>query len=68
MVQKLGKEGKARFETVHYVGPQDLRYMIFVLAASKAGRKVRTLHSTLLLENAITLSNGEADEIIMKSC
>lgn len=68
MVQKLGKEGKARFETVHYVGPQDLRYMIFVLAASKAGRKVRTLLPSLLLGSTIALCKGETDGIGVRSC
>lgn len=35
----LGKPGKG-FPTVAYLGPSDLRYLIFVVAAVKAGYKV----------------------------
>ena len=36
---KLGKG--AAFQTLAYLGPSDLRYMIFAMAAVKAGYKVR---------------------------
>lgn len=35
------------YPTVAYIGPNDPRYLIFVLAALKAGYKVTSTHSTL---------------------
>jgi acyl-CoA synthetase (AMP-forming)/AMP-acid ligase II len=35
------------FETLAYIGPSDLRYLIMVLAASKVGYKVGTFHPQL---------------------
>lgn len=46
IVRALGKcSAKGGFETLHYVGPQDLRYVILMLAAVKTGYKVSLLSS-----------------------
>jgi len=49
--QTLGGPGK-NFETLAYIGINDPRYNIMVLAAVKAGYKVRNLRSTKTLTKA----------------
>ena len=49
IVRALGKcSAKGSFETLHYIGPQDLRYVILILAAVKTGYKVSLLSSFAL--------------------
>lgn len=38
------------FETMAYIGPNDIRYFIFVLAASYVGYKVRTQLYTIIVQ------------------
>jgi acyl-CoA synthetase (AMP-forming)/AMP-acid ligase II len=44
------------FETVSYLGPQDIRYCIVLLAAAKTGRKVRPVPSCQKMASLLRLA------------
>ncbi|KAL2069203.1 hypothetical protein VTL71DRAFT_15541 [Oculimacula yallundae] len=53
--EKFGKATPATFETVAYIGPNDLRQVILMVAAMKSGRKLLMLSPWASLEGKLSL-------------
>ncbi|KAL1838823.1 hypothetical protein VTJ49DRAFT_2180 [Mycothermus thermophilus] len=55
LVQLTGKPAKDEFPTVAYIGPNDVRYLIFTLGAIKAGYKALFISPRNSLEGQLNL-------------
>ncbi|KAL8824774.1 MAG: hypothetical protein Q9191_004827 [Dirinaria sp. TL-2023a] len=57
----------AGFDTVAYVGSQDLRYAILVLAATKTGHKLQCFHPALSIDSYLHLLRATGCKILFFS-